>query len=214
MFTGIIKSIGTILERKVKGEVVSLWVSTQEQFLGQSQIDDSVSINGVCQTIVEISAQSFRVDVVFSTLQKTTLGSLAAGENVNLELALRFGDRLGGHLVQGHVQATTPLLEIIPRDGAYEIIFALPDFLAKYIVPEGSITLDGVSLTIAYVQESKFAIALIPHSWSHTIFQFKRPGDLINVEVDMMAKYLEQLAIPYLQKLSLNKDVIRGLQLN
>ena len=193
MFTGIVAEIGTVRHTGpnasgIRLEIASSGVSTD---LG---IDASVNVAGACLTIVERDTHGFAVDVVAETLARTTLGRAIRGTRVNLEAAATPTTALGGHFVQGHVDATTKLVG--RRDeggGAARLRFAVPKGLARYIVMKGFITLDGVSLTIAGLGKTFFEIALIPHSAERTTLGTLAPGDLVNVETDVLAKYVERL---------------------
>jgi riboflavin synthase len=193
MFTGIVAEIGTVRHTGpnasgIRLEIASSGVSTD---LG---IDASVNVAGACLTVVERDTHGFAVDVVAETLARTTLGRAIRGTRVNLEAAATPTTALGGHFVQGHVDATTKLVG--RRDeggGAARLRFAVPKGLARYIVMKGFITLDGVSLTIAGLGKTFFEIALIPHSAERTTLGTLAPGDLVNVETDVLAKYVERL---------------------
>lgn len=194
MFTGLIKEIGTIIEVKENQEGRKISIKAL-QLIDQIGIDDSVSVNGACQTAVEVSADKFTVQAIHTTLEKTNLGELKVGDFVNLELAMRLSDRLGGHLVQGHVNDTTSLEKIEQNGENYLLTFKLKDSFEKYIIAEGSITINGISLTVAYLdnQHQHFTVSIIPHTWQNTTLKYVNLGGLVNVEVDMLAKYVENL---------------------
>jgi riboflavin synthase len=193
MFTGIVQEIGTVRHAgpNASGLRVEIASSVVAQDLG---IDASVNVAGVCLTVVERDTHGFAVDVVAETISRTTLGHALRGTRVNLEAAATPTTALGGHFVQGHVDATTKLVG--RRDeggGAARLRFALPKWLARYIVAKGFITVDGVSLTVATLGKTFFEIALIPHTAERTTLGAIAPGDLVNVEVDVLAKYVERL---------------------
>jgi riboflavin synthase len=194
MFTGIVKERAKVksMTRTSSGMRLSVYSSV---LLKDMQIDDSVSINGACQTVVKKGDSFFEVDTVFTTLDKTTLGDFRPGEEVNLELALRPIDRMGGHMVQGHVNAVGEIARINKNGDNYQVSIKLPKEQFKYIVKEGSITLDGISLTVNDVDldNGTFEVSIIPHTWNVTTWYFKKIGSKINVEVDILAKYLENL---------------------
>lgn len=190
MFTGLIKDIGTIKSIKPNAEGKEFVIETTK-LSEQIAIDDSIATNGVCLTATQIQGQTFKVQAVHVTLEKTNLGKLKVGDKVNLELALRAMDRLGGHFVQGHVNSTGKVTSIKPLGKNYEISFKAPKDLFKYMIPEGSIAIDGISLTISKVTKNEFSVSIIPHTYENTIIHTKKIGDSINIEVDMMAKYLE-----------------------
>ena len=193
MFTGIVAEIGTVRHTGpnasgIRLEIASSGVSTD---LG---IDASVNVAGACLTVVERDTHGFAVDVVAETLSRTTLGRAIRGTRVNLEAAATPTTALGGHFVQGHIDATTKLVGRREEGGgAARLRFAVPKGLARYIVMKGFVTLDGVSLTIAGLGKTFFEIALIPHTAERTTLGALAPGDLVNVETDVLAKYVERL---------------------
>jgi riboflavin synthase len=156
-------------------------------------IGDSIAVNGVCLTVTSIRDDEFTADVMRETLQRSSLGSLTPGSPVNLERPLTLADRLGGHLVQGHVDATARLLDRTPGDGWEVVRFALPAEVARYVVEKGSITVDGVSLTVSGLGDDWFAVSLIPTTLELTTLGNKVPGDVVNLEVDVIAKYVERM---------------------
>jgi riboflavin synthase len=190
MFTGLIKDIGTV-KSITKNSEGSEFVIETKKLASEIKIDDSVATNGVCLTATEIKGNLFKVQAVHVTLEKTSIGDLRVGSKVNLELALRPIDRLGGHIVQGHVNGVGKIQKITPRGKNYEIQLGAPRNLFKYIIKEGSITLDGISLTIADLTSESLTVSIIPHTFDNTVLHLKNIGDSINIEVDMMAKYLE-----------------------
>jgi riboflavin synthase len=218
MFTGIIEELGTLVERKAMGTSLCLKIEAERVFredgligpgipLNGLKIDDSIAINGVCQTVVSVSPPFFEVIAVRETLQKTTLGSLKVGEKggntgerssaVNLERAATLSTRLGGHLVSGHVDGKAILREIRDLNGSWEFYFDLAQDMARYVIPMGSIALEGVSLTVASLTDHSEGVtiktAIIPHTYFHTNFQFLNPQDEINVELDQIMKMVERL---------------------
>lgn len=196
MFTGLVKEIGEIESISRNAEGILLTVKSQS-LINEIAIDDSVSINGACQTVVSFTSSSFTVQAVGTTLEKTNFKALKIGQKVNLELALRVSDRLGGHIVQGHVNGLGRILGWQNSGKNYLLRFSIDPKLLKYIVLEGSITLNGVSLTISNLnRESLWAeVSIIPHTWENTVFNFSKIGDEINVEVDVLAKYVENLLL-------------------
>lgn len=190
MFTGLIKDIGVVESVKSNDEGKEFVIRAPK--LGQEiQIDDSISTNGVCLTATEIKHQSFKVQAVHVTLEKTNLGRLKTGSKVNLELALRPMDRMGGHFVQGHVNGVGKIKGVKQRGKNWEISVEAPKELFRYIISEGSIAVDGISLTVAQLMRPQFSVSIIPHTYEMTILHTKKIGDSVNIEVDMMAKYLE-----------------------
>jgi len=192
MFTGLIEDLGTV-HRFESVEGGRRFLFATELTGNLTRVGDSIAVNGVCLTVTDLEKIGFWADASSETLNRSNLKSLRVGERVNLERALRVGDRLGGHFVTGHVDGTAPLLTI-ERDGqVMAMIFQLPGDLLEYVAVKGSITIDGVSLTVNAVDQQRVAVLLIPHTLKQTIFQFRRPGDQINIETDMLAKYLERL---------------------
>jgi riboflavin synthase len=192
MFTGLVADLGTVRALERDGDGVRLRVGTM--LAGELAPGDSVAVNGVCLTAVEIDGEAFSADVMAETLSRSSLGPLAAGDSVNLELPLRATDRLGGHVVQGHVDATGSV-ESVREDGFARVvrIAADPDVL-RYIVEKGSIAVDGVSLTVAEVDGGGFAVSLIPETLERTTLGSAEPGRTVNLEVDVLAKYVEKLS--------------------
>ena len=190
MFTGLIKDIGIIKSIKSNAEGKEFLIEAPI-LASQIAVDDSIATNGVCLTATEIVNKVFKVQAVHVTLDKTSIGTLIPGDKVNLELALRPMDRMGGHFVQGHINGLGKILNINSRGKNFEITIEAPKDLYRYMISEGSIALDGISLTIAKLTSVDFSVSIIPHTWDNTILHTKRVGDFINIEVDMMAKYLE-----------------------
>ncbi len=189
MFTGIIEEIGTVQAIDRRDQNLSIRIAAKK-IIEDLQIDHSVAIDGACLTAVAVDSNSFTVDAVAETLARTTLAQLKMDDRVNLERALRLQDRLGGHLVQGHVDGIGRIVDV-RSDGKWS--FEIPPELQQYTIFRGSIAIDGVSLTITNRTANIITVALIPHTLQHTIFQFKRAGDAANIEVDLIAKYIEQL---------------------
>jgi riboflavin synthase len=192
MFTGIVEEIGTVrhVAATASGKRIEIACATVMERLA---VDDSISVAGTCLTVVERDDRGFAADVVPETLDRTNLGALARGSRVNLERAATPNTALGGHFVQGHVDATTRLLSRQAEGEGARLRLALPKALARYIVLKGFITLDGVSLTVARLGKTFFEIALIPHTAERTTLGMLRPGDVVNVEVDVIAKYVERI---------------------
>lgn len=190
MFTGLIKDIGTIKSIN-SNQTGKEFVIEAPELYSQIEIDDSVSTNGCCLTATKIEGKCFRVQAVHVTLEKTNLGKLKTGDKVNLELALRPMDRMGGHFVQGHVNGVGKIQSILQKGNNWEITINAPRELFRYIISEGSIAVDGISLTVAKLMEHNFTVSIIPHTYENTVLHTKKIGDSVNIEVDMMAKYLE-----------------------
>jgi riboflavin synthase len=202
MFTGIVEEIGEVLDVRASAEIVVLTVRGP-RVTADARHGDSIAVNGVCLTVVDTAGPgrtdgTFTVELVPETLARSSLSAVAAGALVNLERALPAGGRLGGHIVQGHVDGVATLLARTPAERRNELRFSLPPQLARYVVEKGSIAVDGVSLTVAAVHEGGFTVALIPTTLAHTTLGARRPGDTVNLEVDVVAKYVERLTVGYL----------------
>ena len=195
MFTGIIQAVGRVAGMEPKGGDLRLRIDTGKLDLADVQLGDSIAVNGVCLTAVELPGDGFVADVSRESLDLTSLGSLKTGSPVNLEKALTLESRLGGHLVSGHVDGIGRVLE--RRDDARSVRFTIeaPRLLARYIAHKGSICVDGVSLTVNAVEGARFELNIVPHSLSHTIMADYRPGSAVNLEVDLIARYLERLLL-------------------
>lgn len=167
---------------------------TASQVLRETHLGDSIAVNGVCLTITKLSTSSFSVDVMPETLQRTNLGLLKPGDEVNLERPLTLGGRLGGHLVQGHIDSTGKISAIRQEDGARIIQFEAAPEIMRYIVEKGFIAVDGASLTVVARDTGKFSVSIVEYTWQHTTLGSRRPGNLVNLEVDIIAKYVEQLS--------------------
>lgn len=192
MFTGIVEEIGTVRHVAETPSGTRMEIGA-EKVLERLGVDDSINVAGACLTVVARDDRSFSVDVVPETLTRTTLGRLSRGSRVDLERAATPTTALGGHIVQGHVDTTTALVSRRAEGEGARLRFALPKGVARYVVEKGFITLDGVSLTVAALAKTSFDVALIPHSAQRTTLGSLREGDLVNVEVDIIGKYVERL---------------------
>jgi riboflavin synthase len=194
MFTGLVERIGKV-ENVIELENAREFVISisDDDFLKGAILGESISTSGVCLTVTELSERSFKVTAVEETLRRSTLGLIKNGSNVNLERALAVGARFGGHIVQGHVDAVADIISIRSEGESYWITFQPPTDLMRYIVEKGSICLDGISLTVANTAYNKFSIALIPHTFEVTTAANWETGTKVNVEVDVVAKYVERL---------------------
>jgi len=195
MFTGLIQSLGSIKKLMPNQSGMGIEIEAPD-IIQDIAIGDSVAVNGVCLTATACLARSFIVQAVHTTIQKTSIGTLYKGAQVNLELALRASDRLGGHIVQGHVNGLARIESITAIGQSYRITIALPSTLQRYCIAEGSIAIDGISLTIATCDQKRCTVAIIPHTWKATNLHTKKVGDLVNIEVDIIAKYVEKLLAP------------------
>lgn len=192
MFTGLIETVGTVVAVQSVGAGKRFRIRAPE-VAGSLALGESVAVSGACLTVVSFNQETFEVDVVQETLSRTTLRDLKIGDSVNLERSLRPTDRLGGHFVQGHVDGTGTIESFsLDETGNFRLRIRLPDHVRKFAIEKGSIAVDGVSLTIASLTEEGVEIALIPFTMEHTTFRVKRPRDRVNVEIDLLAKYVFQ----------------------
>jgi len=193
MFTGIIEETGVVkaLSKHTNGAVLTLECN---KVLSDTKIGDSIAINGVCQTVIDMSKNTFSVDVSDETLDVTTFKNFKSGEKVNLERALTLSTRLGGHMVTGHIDCRGKLLSIQRLSNFYNLEFELPEQQMKYVVNKGSIAINGISLTVAKVEKNIVKAAIIPHTFQNTTLQYLNPGDYVNIETDILAKYVENFS--------------------
>lgn len=196
MFTGIVEEIGTVrrIERGAAGARLTIAAKT---VLEGTKLGDSIATNGVCLTVVSMTADSFSADVMAETLRRSSLGALQSGSPVNLERAMPANGRFGGHIVSGHIDGTGTVSSQKREDNAVWVTVRTPAPLLRYIVEKGSIAIDGVSLTVAAVDETSFSVSIIPHTGVQTILLGKKPGETVNLECDMIGKYVEKLLAPY-----------------
>lgn len=195
MFTGIVQAVGRIRSREARGEDMRMVIATGGLDLATVQIGDSIAVNGVCLTAVTLEAEAFAADVSGETLARSSLGNLKDGDPVNLELALTLATPLGGHLVSGHVDGLGEVLERRSEGRSERFRIRAPDRLARYIAEKGSICVDGVSLTVNTVDGSVFDVNIVPHTLTATTLGDFRPGHMVNLEVDLIARYLERLML-------------------
>ncbi len=198
MFTGLIEEIGKVRAIKPLGGAMRITVSA-DKVLEDIEVDDSVALNGVCQTVVAHTKDSFDVEAVEETIRKTTFASFRVGMNLNLERAAKLGDRLGGHLVQGHVDCPGRLINIRNESTGKLLKIKIPAEFAGLIVPRGSICINGISLTIADCETDIFTVAVIPHTWKMTTLAELRTGLEVNLEFDIIGKYVQRLNDPYIK---------------
>lgn len=196
MFTGLIEDTGRVAVMNRRGEAGLL---TVESSLPMSEIGigDSVAVNGACLTVTEKGGQTVTFDVSPESFSRTTIGKLRSGSRVNLERALKLGDRLGGHIVSGHVDCCGRLTRIESRSGNHQLYFSLPVEHARYLVEKGSVTIDGISLTVNSVSQDGFSVNIIPLTFAKTTLELIRSGDEVNIETDIIGKYVERLLQPW-----------------
>lgn len=196
MFTGIIEEIGTVrrIEHGAKGARLTIQAKT---VLEDTRIGDSIATNGVCLTVVSMTGNSFSADVMAESLRRSSLGTLQGGSPVNLERAMAANGRFGGHIVSGHIDGTGTIASQKREDNAVWVKIKTPAPLLRYIVEKGSIAIDGVSLTVAAVTDTDFSVSIIPHTGAQTILLGKKPGDPVNLECDVIGKYVEKLTAPH-----------------
>jgi riboflavin synthase len=191
MFTGLIQDIGKIQSVERKGEGIRLTISTQLD-LSHTKIGDSISLDGACLTVVGLSGRALTVDASPETLRRTTLLTVREGQPVNLEMPLKMSDPLGGHFVAGHVDGTGEIIEVAPEGNFMRYRFRVPAEIARYLIEKGSVAVDGISLTITECQDQEFMVSIIPHTTQSTTLGKKKAGDRVNVENDLIAKYVEK----------------------
>ncbi len=192
MFTGIIEEIGKVsyIARGAKSSVLTIRCRT---VLEDTKVGDSIAVNGVCLTVTSKSEDSFQADVMAETMNRSMLGTLRSGDEVNLERAMEAGGRFGGHIVSGHIDGCGTVVSFVPEDNAVWVTIKAPDYILKYVIEKGSITMDGISLTVAYVDDKVFKVSVIPHTGGHTTLLGKKIGDMINLENDIIGKYVDKL---------------------
>lgn len=192
MFTGIVEEMGTIAGIQKGAKSAILTIQAQKVF-SDIHIGDSIALNGVCLTVTSFSGNTYTADVMNETLRRSSLGSLTIGSKVNLERAMAANGRFGGHIVSGHIDGTGTITKVEKDDNAIWYTIAAEENLMKYIVEKGSIAIDGISLTVAKRSDMDFAISMIPHTAKETVLSQKKPGDIVNLENDIVGKYIEQL---------------------
>ena len=192
MFTGIIEEVGVIKNIKMGAKSAVITIQAN-RVMEDIHLGDSIAMNGVCLTVTSFDKNSYSVDVMHETLRRTNLGALKGGSRVNLERAMAADGRFGGHIVAGHVDGTGVITSMKQDDNAVWIDIETDASVLKYIVEKGSITIDGISLTVAQVDSRSFAVSVIPHTGMHTTLLEKKPGDSVNLETDMIGKYVEKL---------------------
>lgn len=192
MFTGLIEEVGILKSKKPKGLGVKLYFEA-EKILEGTKIGDSISVNGVCLTTVDFDSKGFSVEAIEETLKKSDLGDLKIDDYVNLERPLKADARLGGHFVLGHVDTTGEVEKIEELTNSHFITISYPREYSKYLIPVGSVAIDGISMTVAELKDNSFSVGVIPHTWEETIFSKKKIGDKVNLEFDVLGKYIIKL---------------------
>lgn len=192
MFTGIIEEVGTV-RNIIKGSRSIKLAITAQKVLKDTNLGDSIAVNGVCLTVTNLGKDGFIADVMPESMSKTNMGNLKAGDRVNLERALTLSSRLGGHIVSGHIDGVGEIIDMKKDDNAMRVTLVSSPKVMKYIVSEGSVALDGVSLTVAHLGENNFTVSLIPHTGQVTTLLDKKVGDKLNIENDVVGKYVERL---------------------
>jgi riboflavin synthase len=195
MFTGIVEDVGKVREIKIKSKDVLFIIQVKHIDAGEIGLGESIAVNGTCLTVISSGKNNFTVEASHETLKRTNLSKLKVGSKVNLERALKIGGRLGGHIVNGHVDGIGKVESIEKRGKSIEIWFSLPEALSRYVVEKGSIAVDGVSLTINAVTGNRFSVNIIPYTQDATIFAELRSGDLVNIECDIIGKYVEKFVL-------------------
>ena len=191
MFTGIVEEIGKITRISKSGNNLDIWV--QARLTPELKIDQSVAHNGVCLTVVSLNDTQYKVTAVKETLEKTNLGNLKTGSLVNLERGMKLGDRLDGHIVQGHVDQTAKCTRVQEVDGSWEFSFEYDADLNNITIEKGSITINGVSLTVVNSKRNSFSVAIIPYTYAHTTFKKLKEGDTVNLEFDVIGNYVKRI---------------------
>jgi len=191
MFTGIIEEIGIIQEIR-KGEKSSVISIKASKILEETILGDSICVNGVCLTVTKMTKDTFEADVMAETLRKSNIGKLSIGNKVNLERALKLEGRFGGHIVSGHIDGVGEIISLIKEDNATWVTVKTSKDILKYIVMKGSIAIDGISLTVAYIDNEVFKVSIIPHTGGETTLLHKKNGETVNLECDVIGKYIEK----------------------
>jgi len=191
MFTGIIEEIG-IIQEIIKGEKSSVISIKASKILEETILGDSICVNGVCLTVTKMTKDTFEADVMAETLRKSNIGKLSIGSKVNLERALKLEGRFGGHIVSGHIDGVGEIISLIKEDNATWVTVKTSKDILKYIVMKGSIAIDGISLTVAYIDNEAFKVSIIPHTGGETTLLHKKNGETVNLECDVIGKYIEK----------------------
>lgn len=192
MFTGLVEETGLLTGKKKNGEGYQFTFNAKK-VMSDLSIGSSISVNGVCLTVVKKNRNSFSVDAIEETLKKTNLGSLKLDDRVNLERPLKADERLGGHFVLGHVDTTGKIIKMLELSSSHFVTISFPKRFKKYLIYVGSVAIDGVSMTVAELGEKNFSVGIIPHTWKETVFSTKAVGSTVNLEFDVLGKYVERI---------------------
>lgn len=203
MFTGIVEEMGTVKRLEQSPINCKLELNCQK-VLEDTKIGDSIAVNGVCLTVVQMTEHSFTADVMPETLRRSSLGSLKIGSKVNLERAMAANGRFGGHIVAGHIDGTGKIKSMTPEGNAVLVTIGAEPAILRYIVEKGSIAIDGISLTVAKISHSDFTVSLIPHTAGETTLLLHRPGEIVNLETDIIGKYTEKLLQPQFKGITMD----------
>ena len=213
MFSGIIEELGTVGAMDRRSDSIRLTIEAKKVLEG-TQLGDSIAVNGICLTVTSLGPSYFTADVMHETMRRTGLADARSGSQVNLERALQVGSRLGGHIVSGHIDGVGRIISITTDGIAKVIRIGIPDTMAPFIVEKGSIAIDGISLTVAAVTPDSFTVSIIPHTMANTTLLTKREGSIVNLETDMIGKYVHNFTVDYTQrgkgKLTLEKLIENG----
>ncbi|MDF1612190.1 riboflavin synthase [Stygiobacter electus] len=211
MFTGLIEEVGKVLSILPISNGKTLKISANK-IMDDIKLGDSISINGVCLTVKQLKEKDFEVDAVGETINKTTINLLKIGSFVNLERAIKMNQRLGGHLVLGHVNDIAVIRQIRKQGENYLLSIQIPDNLTRYAINEGSIAIDGISLTIAKIIDNILVISVIPYTWQETNLHLRKVGDRLNLEVDVISKYIEKFVNEYKKKDKISIEILNKLK--
>ena len=208
MFTGIIEEVGTIkqIQKNPASAVITIAADT---VLEQTKIGDSIAVNGVCLTVTDLKAGSFTADVMHETLRRSSLGSVRTGSPVNLERAMQLGGRFGGHIVSGHIDGTAKVISLNRNRESFDLEIELSDEQIRYVIRKGSICVNGISLTVAEISGKRIKIAVIPHTYECTALSELKTGENVNIEVDIMAKYIEKFLSMSDNRSGINMDFLQ-----
>ncbi len=211
MFTGIIEDIGKVRAINKKSKEASFTIGVDRIDASEIVMGESIAVNGTCLTVVDIGSSDFSVDASAETLSKSNLGDLNTESRLNLERSLKVGERMGGHMVTGHIDGLGITESVLKKGGSVELWFSLPKALSKYVIQKGSIAVDGVSLTVNLVEGNRFSVNIIPHTQKETIFSDIKTGNKVNIECDIIGKYVEKFVVGYVKNADRSFDLLKKL---